>query len=98
MLDGATAVFDFANHDQSGFTMRVMENLCAGKKIITNNKMIREEVFYTPDRILVFDQLNFTQVMDFLEIPISSSNSIFEIYYVQNFARRLLGMPVETAG
>lgn len=98
MLDGATAVFDFANHDQSGFTMRVMENLCAGKKVITNNKMIREEVFYTQDRILVFDQLNFVQVMDFLEIPISSPNSIFEIYYVQNFARRLLGMPLETAG
>lgn len=89
MLDKAAVVFDFANHEQSGFTMRVMENLCAGKKIITNNKEIMGAPFYTPDRICVFENLDFSEVKSFIETPISSPSDPLKEYYIQNFVRSL---------
>ena len=39
----------------TGYTLRVNEAICFGKKIITNNTMIREAPFYNPDYISVFD-------------------------------------------
>ena len=90
MLDGAASVFDFANHDQAGFTMRVMENLCAGKKIITNNKSIKKEAFYTSERIFVFESLDFSEVDNFIKRPVASPDASLADYYIQNFVHKLL--------
>lgn len=91
MMEQSSAVFDFANHRQSGFTMRTMENLCAGKKIITNNSHVRDAEFYSEDRFLIFDDLDFSTVVDFLKRPIEQPDENFAEYYVQNFTKRLLG-------
>lgn len=92
MIERANAVFDFANHKQTGFTMRTMENLCAGKKIITNNPHAREAEFYSPDRFFVFEGMDFSGVVDFLKEPLRNPFEDFPAYHVQNFARRLLGV------
>jgi hypothetical protein len=92
MVESSAAVFDFANHQQTGFTMRTMENLCAGKKIITNNPHVREAEFYCDDRILVFEELDFAAVVEFLKYPLAQPNEDFPVYHIQNFAKRLLGM------
>ena len=65
MMQRSKATFDFANHKQTGYTMRFMENLCAGRKIITNNKRALSEPFYSPNRIHVFDDLNFDGIKSF---------------------------------
>lgn len=90
MVSGASAVFDFANHAQAGFTMRVMENLCAGKKIITNNMNIMNAPFYSLDRILVFEGTDFSAVPDFLETPLRNPEKRFLEYGVQEFAATLI--------
>lgn len=90
MAGQAAMVFDFANHHQSGFTMRVMENLCAGRKVITNNKRAFEAPFYAPDRLLVYSDLNFSNVLDFSEVPLKSSRDDLQTYYIQNFAAKLI--------
>lgn len=90
MIETSTAVFDFANHRQTGYTMRVIENLCAGKKIITNNPRIAFEPFYSPDRIHVFQGLDFSGVAEFLAQPLVRPDENFSDFHLQNFLVRLL--------
>ncbi|MDO8982373.1 hypothetical protein [Cypionkella sp.] len=99
MIAASAAAFDFANHSQSGQTMRMMESLCAGKKIITNNDWVRQEPFYTPDRIHVFQDLDFSGIDAFLKVPLADPEARFPEYQVQSFARRLIGLdPVLSLG
>ena len=98
MIESSNAAFDFANHLQSGQTMRMMESLCAGKKVITSNVWVRQEPFYSPDRIHVFDELDFSGIVDFLERPLVDRDKRFPEYHVQMFTRRLLGLePVQAS-
>jgi hypothetical protein len=92
MIESSMAAFDFANHAQSGQTMRMMESLCAGKKIITNNPWVKQEPFYSPDRIHVFEGTDFSGVPAFLEMPIADPTAQFDRYFVQNFVRCFLGL------
>lgn len=86
----SAAVFDFANHAQAGFTMRVMENLCAGKKIITNNLNVKNAPFYSEDRFLIYDGTDFSAVPEFLALPLDDPEASFPEYQVENFAAQLI--------
>lgn len=97
MIETSLGVFDFANHEQSGQTMRMMENLCTGKKIVTNNTWVKLESFYSPDRIHVFDGFDFSGVADFLHIPLADPGADFSEYHIQNFTRQLLGLDTLTS-
>ena len=90
MIETSTAVFDFANHRQAGYTMRVIENLCAGKKIITSNARVLNETFYSPDRFHVFAGLDFTGIAEFLCVPLAAPDETFPAYHVQSFVQHLL--------
>ena len=92
MIESSVAAFDFANHSQSGQTMRMMESVCAGKKIITNNHWVKQEPFYSPDRIHVFDGTDYSGVPTFLTTSIVDPAARFETYFVQNFVRKFLGL------
>jgi hypothetical protein len=98
MVETSVAVFDFANHRQSGYTMRTMENLCAGKKIITANAGIRREAWCTPDRVHVFQGNDFTGIAEFLRQPLADPQARFEQYHLARFVRVLTGeaAPPET--
>lgn len=91
MTEISLGTFDFANHAQSGQTMRMMENLCSGKKVVTNNTWVKREPFYSPDRIHIFHGLDFNGVAEFLRTPLSENAAEFPEYYIQSFTRRLLG-------
>ena len=91
MLETSSAVFDFANHKQSGYTMRIFENLCAGKKIITSNSRIAHEDFYSPDRIHIFSEHHgFQGVAEFLDVPLENPGETYPEYRIQAFARHLV--------
>lgn len=92
LVETSVAAFDFANHAQSGQTMRMMENLCLGKKIVTNNIWVKREPFYSPDRIHVFDGLNFSGVAEFLSGRLINTDADFSDYHIQSFVRQLLGL------
>ena len=93
LVETSSAVFDFANHHQVGYTMRTIENLCAGKKIITNNPAIRKEPFYSNDRIHVFDGLDFNGVKAFLATPLREPDATFPEFHISSFVRRLVNDP-----
>lgn len=90
IMTTSTAVFDFANHIQSGLTMRTIENLCAGVKIITSNRRVMDEPFYSPDRILVYDDLDFSSVKIFLSTPLASPEERFQAYHLPSFVQHLV--------
>lgn len=89
MIERSVAVFDFANHRQTGYTMRTFENLCAGKKIITSNRRISGEVFYSDDRIFVFEGENFEGIREFLQQPLQSPSADFPEYHLSTFVKTL---------
>lgn len=102
MMRSVTTTFDFANHNQSGYTMRVIENLCARRKIITNNRRVMNESFYSPDRFHVFeDGDGYEGVAEFLSTPLAEPGRLFEEYRIQAFARHLIqgtGHAIPVAG
>ncbi|MFS1981825.1 hypothetical protein BCU36_022845 [Vibrio lentus] len=63
-------VIDLVQDGQSGLTMRSLEALISGKKIITNNKLIIDEIFYNENQILIiddFESLDSREIFDFIE-------------------------------
>lgn len=74
LMRDSKAVFDFSNHIQTGYTMRVIENFCSGKKIITNNPLLKDELFFSNDRFLIFKDYDFSDVKEFLNIPLKQEN------------------------
>jgi hypothetical protein len=90
LVETSSAVFDFANHHQVGYTMRTIENLCAGKKIITNNPAIRHEPFYSDDRIHVFEGFDFSGVQAFLAQPLRDPDASFPEYHLSAFVQHLV--------
>ena len=90
ILENSTTVFDFANHKQVGYTMRIIENLCAGKKIITNNQYIENDYFFSDDRILVFKDLDFSGVKLFMERKLADPEKTFPEFHLNNFLKHML--------
>lgn len=90
LLQYSIATFDFANHKQSGYTMRFIENMCARKKIITNNKRAIGEPFYSSSRFFVFDELNFEGIKEFIQEPMKDTNVSFDKFSIQSFVSTLL--------
>jgi hypothetical protein len=90
MVTNCSTVFDFANHQQSGFTMRIFENLCMGKKIVSNNPLLLTEGFYSPDRIHTYSDLDFEGIAEFVAVPLAEPTRRFEEYGVEAFAGHLL--------
>lgn len=98
LIETSEAVFDFANHQQSGQTMRTFENLCTGKKIITNNQWIRKEPFFGDDRIFCFEDLDFSGVEAFLDRPIEDPEATFPEYHIDSFVRTLVDGSAQPTG
>jgi hypothetical protein len=67
-LSQSKVVIDTPSPTQNGLTMRTIEALAANKKLITTNKQIEQEPFYSPNKILILDS-NFdeAQIMAFIK-------------------------------
>ncbi len=59
----ADIIIDVNHPDQSGLTMRTIEALGMGKKLITTNSEIKKYSFYDPERILIWDSNITAQVL-----------------------------------
>ena len=66
LMNDSSAVFDFPNYPQSGFTIRLIENMCAGKKVVTSNALVRNETFHSTEQFFVVNNLDFSGLQDFL--------------------------------
>lgn len=87
----ADVLLDFNNDPESGLSMRCMEALFMGKKLITNNREILEADFYEPANIYVLghDEESFEE---FLQRPMVIIDSeIRDRYLLSNWLERFDG-------
>jgi hypothetical protein len=71
LISRARAVVDIERTVQTGLTMRTMEALGAGKKLVTTNSKVVEAEFYDPDNIAVIDRKSPTLPATFFDRPYS---------------------------
>ncbi len=86
------AVLDLAHEQQQGLTMRTMETLGIKRKMVTNNKYIREYEFYNEDNIHLFDGKNFVLPGDeWLDKPYVEDETVRRKYSIHAWLSKLLG-------
>lgn len=82
--------FDYHN----GLSFRFFEALYYRKKMITNNKSVKNYDFYHPNNIFITDFENLDGIEEFLEKPyIDIDEKIVEKYGFPNWSRYLLDIP-----
>ena len=57
-IKSSKSIIDIVQKDQSGLTLRAMESLFLDKKLITNNKYIKDYDFFKKDNIFILDDYN----------------------------------------
>ena len=66
-------ILDIKQNGQKGLTLRCLEAMFLGKKLITNNPSIMFASFYSPDNILLIDEnadnLDAKRIIDFMFTP-----------------------------
>ena len=78
--------------NQTGVSMRDIESLLFGVKLITTNKSIKEKDFYHPNNIFELDGLNVDGLLDFLKKPVVPvDEKIKSRYSLEGFVTELTG-------
>ncbi|MDY6367318.1 MAG: hypothetical protein SPL13_02225 [Clostridia bacterium] len=52
------AILEILQEGSKGYTFRTCEAVTMGKKLLTDNRSVKEEPFYTPENVCVFDNAN----------------------------------------
>lgn len=81
-------IIDIQNKDQDGLTMRSIETLGAGRKLITTNKSIKNDIFYNENDILVIDRYNIKINLDFFNNKYS--NIDYSDLHIDNWLNKIL--------
>lgn len=85
------AVLDIQHPTQTGLTMRTIESIGCGVKIITTNHRIKEYDFYSPDNILIIDRNNVTIPDYFLnDVYKKLPDNIYKKYSLNNWVQKVL--------
>lgn len=77
---------EILNENQIGLTLRPLEALALGKKLITNNRLISKYDFYNPNNIFIIDERPWNEIDLFLKsqtIPLDEN--IKKKYCVKNW-------------
>lgn len=87
----SACILDFYMDRKAGLSLRAMESLFLGKKLITNNKIIRKTDFYHPSRIYFLDKTNIEGITEFLHVPVQKADrGLIEKYDFKNWLERFL--------
>lgn len=71
------AVLDINKPFQSGLSMRTLDALAAGKKVITTNQDVMKYPFYNPKNVLIINRRNPEIPLSFFENDFEKMNEIF---------------------
>ncbi len=90
VLVRSKSVVEILFTDNADYTLRTMEALFYQKKLITNNKLIKQAVFYNPNNIFVLDECTTKQDIDnFLNKPfVKYGEEVLEYYRVESWLSR----------
>ena len=97
MVKKTKCLIDIVQDNQTGLTYRVMEALFFDKKLITNNKFIKNCDFYMPQNVYVLGDEN-RDFKTFFETPSKTvPESIKQNYTLKSFINRVTAEPSESA-
>lgn len=74
-------ILDYNQNGQTGLTLRPMEALFLEKKLITNNKDIKNYDFYNPNNIFILGEDNMENIKDFINKPYEKVEQKIIDYY-----------------
>ncbi|MNZ72278.1 hypothetical protein D3C78_906530 [compost metagenome] len=71
-INRSRCLLELTQANQTGLTIRCMEAIFFGKKLITNNPLVKKMPFYHPDAFFLLGQDDFSGIRDFLqaEMPV----------------------------
>ena len=75
LIARASVIVDIERSVQAGYTIRTIETIAAGRKLITTNPKIQDADFYQPSNHLYIDRENPTIEADFFSKPIKNTSS-----------------------
>lgn len=68
------AIVEILQEGQTGMSLRVMESLFFGKKLISNNHTLEQEPFYSKKNIFILGKDNISELKLFLETPMEKTS------------------------
>ena len=80
-ISKSKTILDYVSENQSGMTIRPLEALFFGKKLITNDINIINENFYNEDNIFIIKNDNLNELQEFLIRPYKNINENIIKYY-----------------
>lgn len=87
------AVLDIERSDQSGLTIRTLEALSQGVKIVTTNSEVKRYAIYDPTNVLVIDRKRPSIVENFFDAPfVPLPAGQIEKYDISAWVKTLLGL------
>jgi hypothetical protein len=93
VVERSKAVLDVEHPRQRGLTMRTIETLLAGKKLVTTNNHILDSKLYHPSRVCVISRSNPEIPLEFLEQPfLPLSDALVRQYSCEGWATELLDL------
>ena len=82
-------LLDIYQSIQTGFSLRVMEHIFFGKKLITNNRVIAQSDFYLPDNIFLLGRDDMAGLKAWLDLPFAPiEEEIKEYYHIESWVKR----------
>lgn len=91
LYDKSKIVIDYTTPSQTGLSMRTIECLGHECKIITNNKNIKFEKFYSEENVFIYDD-NVKILPEFIEKPYKKNNDEVMYYYsIKGWIDTILG-------
>lgn len=91
VMNKSKVIIDCQMKYQSGLTMRTLEALHAGKKIITTNPNIVDYSFYSPTNICIVNKNNKFIPDSFFTTPFDNNYSISDQFSLSSFVKTILG-------
>lgn len=68
-IQKARCIIEIVQNGQKGTTLRPLEALACGKKLMTNNKFIKEYDFYLKENIFIIGEDDFSTIDTFIQTP-----------------------------
>lgn len=89
LLFRSKVILDVPNPDQTGLSMRSIDALAAKKKLITTNKQIVNEPFYSPKNVLLIEaDLDENRVVAFIKSGEKDDVDMRE-YHIENWIKKI---------
>jgi hypothetical protein len=87
----SAATIDIQHPCQLGLTIRTLETLLQGRKLITTNKTLKMYDLYHPSRVAILDRKNPKIDLEFLQVPFKPiPDKVSQQYYIDDWLIRLL--------